>query len=61
LFDQVVVVDNLFTGRKRNIYHWFGHPHFEFIQHDVTEPIHLEVDRIYHLASPVFIILYFLQ
>lgn len=50
---QVIVVDNLFTGRKRNIQHWIGHPHFEFFDHDVVEPIHLEVDRIYHLASPV--------
>eukprot|EP00287_Rhodomonas_sp_CCMP768_P029829 CAMPEP_0202832186 /NCGR_PEP_ID=MMETSP1389-20130828/17267_1 /ASSEMBLY_ACC=CAM_ASM_000865 /TAXON_ID=302021 /ORGANISM="Rhodomonas sp., Strain CCMP768" /LENGTH=407 /DNA_ID=CAMNT_0049505977 /DNA_START=14 /DNA_END=1237 /DNA_ORIENTATION=+ len=49
---EVVVVDNLFTGAKRNIEHWLGHPNFELRIHDVTEPIVMEVDRIYHLACP---------
>lgn len=49
---KVIVLDNLFTGRKRNIQHWIGHPHFEFFDHDVVLPIYIEVDRIYHLASP---------
>uniref|UniRef100_A0A0D9WFN3 UDP-glucuronate decarboxylase n=1 Tax=Leersia perrieri TaxID=77586 RepID=A0A0D9WFN3_9ORYZ len=50
--DSVIVVDNLFTGRKDNVVHHFGNPNFEMIRHDVVEPILLEVDRIYHLACP---------
>ena len=50
--DEVLCLDNYFTGRKDNIRHWIGHPHFELIRHDVTEPIKLEVDRIWHLACP---------
>lgn len=49
---QVTVLDNLFTGFKRNIQHWIGHPNFDFVRHDVVEPYMAEVDRIYHLASP---------
>eukprot|EP00906_Rhabdomonas_costata_P008062 RCo011515 len=49
---EVIVVDNFFTGRKRNVEHWIGHPNFELIDHDVTEPLFLQVDRIYHLACP---------
>lgn len=49
---QVTVVDNMFTGRKKNIARWIGHPNFELIVHDVVEPIMLEVDQIYHLACP---------
>ena len=43
---EVICLDNYFTGRKANIAHWIGHPRFEPIRHDVTEPIKLEVDRI---------------
>ena len=50
--DEVICLDNYFTGRKANITRWIGHPHFELIRHDVTEPIKLEVDRIWHLACP---------
>ncbi|KAM0850264.1 hypothetical protein ACQ4PT_053200 [Festuca glaucescens] len=50
--DSVIVVDNLFTGRKENVMHHFGNPNFEMIRHDVVEPILLEVDQIYHLACP---------
>lgn len=50
--DDVICLDNLFTGQKSNIAHLLGHPSFEFIRHDVTEPILLEVDRIYNLACP---------
>ncbi|XP_059453879.1 UDP-glucuronic acid decarboxylase 2-like [Corylus avellana] len=50
--DSVIVVDNLFTGRKENLVHHFGNPRFELIRHDVVEPILLEVDQIYHLACP---------
>ncbi|XP_073389542.1 UDP-glucuronic acid decarboxylase 2 [Physcomitrium patens] len=50
--DSVIVVDNLFTGRKENVMHHFGNPRFELIRHDVVEPLLLEVDQIYHLACP---------
>jgi len=42
----------MFTGRKKNVAHWIGHPNFMLIVHDVVEPILLEVDQIYHLACP---------
>jgi UDP-glucuronate decarboxylase len=50
--EEVICVDNYFTGRKDNVRHWIGHPRFELIRHDVTDPIRLEVDRIWHLACP---------
>ena len=50
--DEVICLDNYFTGRKANIARWIGHPRFELIRHDVTEPIKLEVDLIWHLACP---------
>lgn len=49
---DVLCLDNFFTGTKRNIDHWIGHHNFELIRHDITEPIRLECDRIYHLACP---------
>jgi UDP-glucuronate decarboxylase len=49
---EVTVLDNFFTGQKKNVAHWFQHPNFNLVIHDVTEPIHLEVDEIYHLACP---------
>jgi len=54
---DVICMDNLFSGCKTNITKWIGHPRFEFMRHDVTQPVWLEVDQIYHLAcpaSPVF-------
>ena len=50
--EEVICLDNYFTGRKSNVAQWFGHPRFELIRHDVTDPIRLEVDRIWHLACP---------
>ena len=50
--NDVICLDNLFTGSKNNIRHLLGHPYFEFIRHDVTEPIRVEVDQIYNLACP---------
>ncbi|CAN1775513.1 UDP-glucuronic acid decarboxylase 1 [Linum perenne] len=50
--DEVIVIDNFFTGRKDNLVHLFSNPRFELIRHDVVEPILLEVDQIYHLACP---------
>ena len=49
---EVICLDNFFTGSKRNLLHWLDSPYFELIRHDVTEPIRLEVDQIYHLACP---------
>jgi UDP-glucuronate decarboxylase len=49
---EVIAVDNLFTGTKRNIEHLLGNKRFEFIRHDVTEPILIECDQVYHLACP---------
>lgn len=49
---EVICLDNFYTGRKRNIAHWLDRPNFEVIRHDITEPIRLEVDRIFHLACP---------
>ncbi|KAK4798121.1 hypothetical protein SAY86_030447 [Trapa natans] len=50
--DDVIVIDNFFTGRKENVVRHFGNPRFELVRHDVVEPILLEVDQIYHLACP---------
>jgi UDP-glucuronate decarboxylase len=49
---DVIVLDNLFTGSKKNIESHFGNYRFEFIRHDVVEPIMLEADYVYHLACP---------
>ena len=49
---EVICVDNLFTGSKDNIRHLLEHDRFEFIRHDVTFPLYLEVDLIYNLACP---------
>ncbi|NEP55841.1 MAG: SDR family oxidoreductase [Symploca sp. SIO2G7] len=49
---EVICLDNFFTGRKHNILKWLSNPYFELIRHDITEPIKLEVDQIYHLACP---------
>ena len=50
--DEVICVDNLFTGTKQNIEHVLDHKRFEFIRHDVTFPLYVEVDEIYNLACP---------
>jgi len=50
--DDVLCLDNLFTGRKSNIAHLLGHPQFELIRHDVIDPFKFEVDQIYNLACP---------
>ena len=49
---EVLCVDNLFTGRKQNIYHLLDNPRFEFMRHDITFPLYVEVDAIYNLACP---------
>lgn len=50
--NDVICLDNLFTGNKDNIRHLLGNRYFEFIRHDVVQPIILEVDQIYNLACP---------
>lgn len=49
---EVLCLDNFYTGHKRNIVKWLDHPYFELIRHDITEPIRLEADQVYHLACP---------
>ncbi|MEO9516480.1 MAG: UDP-glucuronic acid decarboxylase family protein [Paracoccaceae bacterium] len=49
---DVLCVDNLYTGSKRNIAHLHANPNFEFMRHDVTQPLYVEVDEIYNLACP---------
>jgi UDP-glucuronate decarboxylase len=50
--NDVLCVDNYFTGRKDNIAHLLANPHFEAMRHDVTFPLYVEVDQIYNLACP---------
>ena len=50
--NEVICVDNLYTGSKENIRHLLDHPNFEFIRHDVIQPLYVEVDQIYNLACP---------
>lgn len=50
--NEVICLDNLYTGQKKNIYHNHNNPRFEFIRHDIVDPIRLEVDQIYNLACP---------
>ncbi len=50
--EEVICLDNFFTGSKKNIDELYTHKNFEFIRHDVTEPIKIEVDKIWHLACP---------
>ena len=50
--DEVICVDNFFTGTKDNIAAFKGDPHFEVLRHDVTFPLYVEVDEIYNLACP---------
>ncbi|MEZ6046577.1 MAG: UDP-glucuronic acid decarboxylase family protein [Planctomycetaceae bacterium] len=50
--DDVICLDNFFTGKKRNIAHLIGNPNFELIRHDIVHPVFLEVDQIYNLACP---------
>lgn len=49
---DVICVDNFYTGSRQNVIHLFGHPRFDLVRHDVTFPLYLEADEIYHLACP---------
>ncbi|MCB1178061.1 MAG: SDR family oxidoreductase [Leptospiraceae bacterium] len=50
--NEIICLDNLHTGSKSNVSHLFSNPNFEFIRHDITEPIKIEVDQIYNFACP---------
>jgi len=50
--NEILCVDNLFTGSRRNVAHLLDHPRFEFLRHDVSFPLYVEVDQIYNLACP---------
>jgi UDP-glucuronate decarboxylase len=50
--EEVICLDNFYSGKRMNISHLVGNPRFELVRHDIVEPILLEVDRIYHLACP---------
>ncbi len=50
--NEVICLDNYFTGRRQNITHLLDHPNFELLRHDIIDPIKLEVDQIYNLACP---------
>ncbi|MDZ4064964.1 MAG: UDP-glucuronic acid decarboxylase family protein, partial [Coriobacteriia bacterium] len=50
--DDVLCVDNFFTGTKDNVAHLLGNPRFELMRHDITFPLYVEVDHIYNLACP---------
>jgi UDP-glucuronate decarboxylase len=50
--NEVVCLDNYFTGQKQNVIHLMGNPYFELIRHDITMPFFIEVDEIYNLACP---------
>jgi UDP-glucuronate decarboxylase len=52
LGNEVICLDNYFTGSKRNIVHLLDHPYFELIRHDITIPVFIEADEIYNLACP---------
>ena len=49
---EVICMDNLYSGSKKNINHLLSNPNFEFMRHDVTFPVYLEIDEIYNLACP---------
>ncbi len=50
--NEVICVDNFYTGSKENIVHLMDHPYFEIVRHDITFPLYMEVDQIYNLACP---------
>lgn len=50
--NEVICLDNMFTGNKQNIIHLLKNPHFEFLRHDITFPLYIEIDEIYNLACP---------
>lgn len=59
--NEVICVDNFFTGSKQNIIHLLDNPYFEIIRHDITFPLCVEVDEIYNLACPASPVYYSLD
>lgn len=55
---EVICVDNMFTGSKKNIHEFISNPNFDFLRHDITFPLYLEIDEIYNLACPASPIYY---
>jgi len=51
--NEVICIDNFFTGTKQNIIHLLDNPYFEIVHHDITFPLYVEVDEIYNLACSV--------
>src|SRR6266550_8747582 len=49
---DVICVDNYFTGTRDNVVSMLGNPRFELVRHDITFPLHIEIDEIYNLACP---------
>ena len=56
--NNVICVDNFFSGRKANIAHLVGHPQFELIRHDIVHPLFVECDRIFNLAIAAAVLLF---
>ena len=50
--EKVICIDNFISGKEENLFEWINHPNFEFINHDIVNPINLKVDKIWHLACP---------
>ena len=48
--EEVICIDNFISGDKKNIHQWQKHPNFKLIIHDITKPINIEIDKIWHLA-----------
>ena len=51
---EVIVADNMFTGRKRNVEHWIGHPNFDLLNHDIVNPLYIEVSEVFFQSSYSF-------
>ena len=49
---EVIALDNFYTGSRRNVQQWLGHPNFQLVHHDISNPFFIQVDQVYHLASP---------
>ena len=59
--NEVICVDNFFTGSKQNIIYLLDNPYFEVVRHDITFPLYIEVDEIYNLACPASPVYYSLD
>ena len=50
--EKVICIDNFISGKKKNINQWLNHNNFRLINHDITKPINIEIDKIWHLGCP---------